>query len=226
MRVRGNEASRDLRLWEPAALLTPALAHAFGMTKLAFCLLMGACVVFAGCLGGSDVPESVTPTPSTPTTPPASEDCYRFSVVSVPAIGPAGMPRTFFANFTNCGTETLRLAHACLRGMDVRLLVLYNSTDPANATPPGVGPKEAYLVDNPIANRPLLCATAPPHVRDVPAGSTLAYAVEWSGLIDDPSCAAVECTQFLAPGRYLVAANAENAATGEAYIATEWITLT
>lgn len=186
-------------------------------------------LALAGCTTpeGGDPESSVTPAPTAnpPTVPAASEECSTFTVSATPDEGPAAIPRLLEAQFTNCGEEPIRLAHACLRGMDIRLIVLYNSTDPANATPPGVGPQASYLVDNPIANDPLACATAPPHVREVPAGETLSYAVAWSGLVDDPRCSPVDCPKPLAPGRYLLAATAENADTREAYIATQWLAL-
>lgn len=195
---------------------------------LAF-LLLAAAVGLSGCFTPAPDAAGPTsgPTPPSPTPPPAADPaCARFNVDAEPASGPAAMPRTLTARFENCDDEPIRLAHACTRAMDLRLIVLYNSTDPERELPPGVGPMASYLVDNPLANKPLACATAPPHVRTVPAGTTLTYAVAWSALVADPRCSASDCLAALASGRYIVAANAENADTGEAYIASAWITLT
>ena len=181
----------------------------------------------AGCFapGQESVPTTTTPVPATPTAP-ADASCVRFDVAADPESAPAGQPQQLVAELTNCGDATLPLLHACLRGMDVRILVLANSTAPETPAPPGTGPLDAYLVDNPIANRPLACATAPPHVRDVAPGETRTYAVPWSGLYAPDACAEPACVRYLEPGRYLLAANAENADTREAYIATAWLTVT
>lgn len=193
-----------------------------------FFLALAAFVTFAGCATPDADRGATSVTPTSPTAPAASEQdaCLDFDVTATPRVGPAVVPRVLEAELRNCGNETLELAHACTRGLDIRLHVLYNSTDPENATPPGLAPKATYLVDNPVANRPLACATAPPHVREVPAGYTLSYVVNWSGLVDDPSCGLAPCPRPLAAGHYLVSARAEDAKTGDERLATVWIELT
>lgn len=199
--------------------LGPTTKAALGVALLALTL--------PGCLTPSPESPDTTPSP-TPTISPAqvNEPCFSFDVDATPATGPAGSARTLVASFTNCGDTATRLAHACARGMDLRILVLYNTTTPDEPAPPGVGPKGSYIVDNPVAGLPLLCATAPPHVRTIPPGQTMTYGVAWSGLYAPPGCEAATCARILGPGRYLVSANAIDADTEQAYIATTVLTLT
>lgn len=197
------------------------------MTASSLVTLVAMLVALAGCAVPQGGQEATDPTPTSPTVPGTdeAEACVDLAITSTPPNGSASGSRVLAAELTNCGSQALQLAHACTRGLDIQLHVLYNSTDPENATPPGVGPKATYLVDNPIANRPLACATAPPHVREVPAGYVLPYAVNWSGLVEDPRCYPAACLRPLAAGHYLVSAQAENARTGDEYVATTWIHL-
>lgn len=186
-------------------------------------LLALVCAALAGCV--REPPSLSSTTPTTTVTPTTAVDhrCGVLDVTVDPQSGPVGSARNVTALFTNCGTLTIRLAHACMRGMDIVLDVLSNSTTPDSTTPGGSTVRATYPLDSPIAGSPLACATAPPHLRPVAAQTTKAYPVLWSGWVADAGCSAGTCARPLPPGHYLVAAYATDADSGRSYVATAWL---
>lgn len=188
----------------------------FALATLLLGLVAAGCTVPTESDQGATTPPAPTPTTTAPP-PPAAQACWRFTVASVPPSPTQGEGAILTANFTNCGETAIRLQHACTRAMDLAIVELYNSTT-GEPLPPGVGPKARDQVDGPIANVPIPCATAPPFTREVAPGASRTFSVAWSGLVANGTDA-----RPLAPGRYLLAANAVDADTGVAYVTSTWL---
>jgi hypothetical protein len=168
-------------------------------------------IALAGCAQGptTGTPTTVPTTTSTTPTTSAQQPCHVFTIESAPASPVVLQGATFWANFTNCGATNLTLEHACLRAMDVAI-VTQNGRMP---------------IDGPIANQTTPCATAPPFGRNVEPATTQTFSVHWVGLYANGTCQAVACYQILPPGRYLLEADALDAATQQRYVAATHLTV-